>query len=72
MRITALAGTALAFGFTIHALSSPPSNAGKIFNPSLSVPDYYANNASAGVGETVALLALAAAGIGLCVTFTAD
>ncbi len=71
-RVAALAGAAVGLGFTLHALSAPPSNGANIFNPSLSVPNYFPNGATAGVGETVAIAALLAALVGLLLSFTAD
>ena len=42
----------------IHAIASPPMNAGaNIFQPSNNVPNYFPISPGAGIGETVALLA---------------
>lgn len=71
-RVAALASAALGLGFTLHALSAPPSNGANIFNPSLSVPNYFPNSPSAGVGETLAIVALVAATVGLLLSFTAE
>jgi len=71
-RVAALAGAAVGLGFTLHALSAPPSNGANIFNPSLAVPNYFPNGATAGVGETLAIAALCAAIAGLLMSFTAD
>jgi hypothetical protein len=72
LRMGALVGGAVGLGFTLHALSSPPTNGGNIFNPALSVPHYASSGATAGVGETVAILALLVALGGLAISFTAD
>jgi hypothetical protein len=71
-RTGALAGAGLALAFTIHALAVPPTNGASIFDPSLSVPNYFPSSASAGIGETVALVALVLAIVGLGLSFTAD
>jgi hypothetical protein len=52
--------------FVIGALVSPPQNAlGRLFDPSNAVPQYMHVSPGAGVGETVALLALLLAVTGL-------
>lgn len=71
-RIVATATSAIALGFTLHALSSPPTNGANIFNPAYHVPDYGSSGATAGVGETIAIAALILALAGLAVSFTAD
>jgi len=71
-RVVALGGAAIALVFTVHALSAPPSNGANIFDPSLSVPNYFPNSPTAGVGETVAIFGLLVAIAGLGVTLTAD
>jgi hypothetical protein len=72
MRVAAGAAAAVALAFTLHALSRPPSNGANIFDPSLSVPNYFPNSPGAGVGETLALLGLGIALVGLLVSFAAD
>ncbi len=71
-RIGALFAVAIALAFTLHALSAPPTNGANIFDPSLSVPNYAPNSPSAGPGETLAIVGLGAALIGLALSFTAD
>jgi hypothetical protein len=71
-RLVALLAAAIGLGFTLHALSSPPTNGANIFNPSLSVPNYVSSSPSAGLGETIAISALGVALAGLALSFTAD
>jgi hypothetical protein len=72
MRIVATAAGAVALGFTLHALSTPPTNGANIFHAAFSVPQYASSGATAGVGETVAILGLMVALGGLALSFTAD
>lgn len=72
VRVMALAGATTGFGFTLHALSSPPSNGANVFNPAVNVPQYVPNGATAGAGETIALIGLLLAGVGLLLSFAAD
>jgi hypothetical protein len=72
VRFGALVAAGLGLGFTIHALSKPPTNAPNVFNPALSIPSYFPISATAGVGETIAIAALVVAIVGLIVSFTAD
>ena len=71
-RFVATAAVLIALAFTLRALAVPPTNGANIFNPSLSVPDYASPGATAGVGETVALIGLIVALGGLLLSFTAD
>jgi hypothetical protein len=72
-RVLAAVGVFVGFAFTLHALSSPPSNgSAQIFHPDLSVPNYVPLAPGAGVGETVALAGLLLALTGLALSFTAD
>jgi hypothetical protein len=71
-RLGAALAAAIALGFTLHALSTPPTNGANIFDPSLSVPKYVSSSPSAGFGETVAIAALIVAIMGLVLSFTAD
>jgi hypothetical protein len=71
-RLVALVAAGVGLAFTLHALSEPPTNGANIFNPALSVPTYFPNSATAGVGETVALAALGVAIVGLLVSFAAE
>jgi hypothetical protein len=63
---------AIGLAFTLHAVSKPPTNGANIFDPSLSVPNYFPNAPGAGLGETVALAALGVALVGLVLSFTGD
>jgi hypothetical protein len=71
-RLATLGASAVGLAFAIHALSVPPTNGANIFNPALSVPAYFPNSATAGAGETVAIVSLALAILGLVLSFTAD
>ncbi len=71
-RFVAAAAALVALIFTFNALSNPPTTGANIFNPAFGVPDYASPGASAGVGETVAILALLMALAGLALSFTAD
>jgi hypothetical protein len=72
VRALALAAAGIALAFTIHAMAAAPTNGANIFSPSLSVPQYASPGATAGPGETVAIIALVLAIAGLLVSFTAD
>jgi hypothetical protein len=71
-RLTAAGAGAVALAFVLHALSKPPTNGANIFHAANSVPNYASTGATAGVGETVAILGLVLALAGLAVSFTAD
>jgi hypothetical protein len=71
-RMLATVAGAVALGFTLHALSSPPTNGANIFHAAYNVPQYASPGATAGVGETVAILGLVLALGGLALSFTAD
>jgi hypothetical protein len=67
--IAALAGLV----FSLDALSAPPTNgATTIANVSGGVVDYLHLSPGAGVGETVAIVALLVALAGLALSFSAD
>ena len=70
VRIVAFPACVIALLFTLHALSDPPTNHAMVFDPALAVPGYVHNAPSAGVGETLAMIALVAvlAGLGLSVS----
>ncbi len=72
IRIVVAGAAAVALGFVLHALSSPPTNGANIFRAAYSVPHYASPGATAGVGETLAIIALVLALAGLAVSFTAD
>jgi hypothetical protein len=60
-----LVGALLALAFTLRALSSPPTNGANIFNPALNVPQLVSSGATAGPGETLAIVGLLVAIVGL-------
>jgi hypothetical protein len=66
-RWCALVAAAVALAFTLHALAAPPTDGANIFNRSLGAPQYASTGATAGVGETVAIVGLVAAIGGLVV-----
>ena len=66
-RVGVLLAVAVAFAFTVHALSVPPTNGVLVLNPVAASPQYLPRAAMAGVGETVALGSLLVAGAGLLV-----
>jgi hypothetical protein len=68
VRLGTLVVCGLAVAFTLRALDTPPTVGANILDPSVTV----ANSPAAGVGETVALIALALAMAGLVISFTAD
>jgi hypothetical protein len=72
VRAGAAAAAAVGLAFTLRALSTPPTNGANIFDPSLSVPNYFPNTATAGIGETLAVIAIVVSLIGLVLSFTAD
>jgi hypothetical protein len=72
MRLAAAVSAAIALAFVVHALAVPPTDGANIFNPALSVPDYASPGSTAGPGETVALIGLVVALLGLGVSFTSD
>jgi fatty acid desaturase len=72
VRLAAIAGALLAGAFTLHALAHPPTNGANIFQPSAAGGGYVPNAPGAGPGETVAIIGLAAAIVGLGLSFTAD
>lgn len=72
IRIGAMAASVIGLAFTVHAISAPPTSAPPIFDQALNVPDYFPYGPAAGIGETIALIALLMAIAGLIVSFTAD
>jgi len=64
-RLVVLGACWLALAFTLHALAAPPTNGVLLVGPG--AKGYVARPATAGVGETLALvsLALAASGLGV-------
>jgi hypothetical protein len=68
VRAATLVVCGIAVAFTLRALDTPPTVGANILDPSVHVP----NAPGAGVGETVALIALGLAMAGLVISFTAD
>lgn len=71
-RLAGLAAVAAALAFTLHAVIDPPTNAPLLFNPALNVPNYFPQSPGAGPGETVALVALLLALVGLALPRRAE
>lgn len=72
VRLCALAAAVVALLFVAHALAVPPTNGANIFSPALSLPQFASSGASAGVGETAAIVGLMLSIVGLGLGFTAD
>jgi hypothetical protein len=70
LRIVLTAAVAIALAFVVHALGTPPTNGADVFDPATRT--YVATGAHAGIGVTVALVALAVAAAALLLSFTAD
>jgi hypothetical protein len=58
--------------FVLHALSSPPTNGVRVVNPGTLIPQYAPIAPTAGVGETVALVALLLALGGIMVSLISE
>ena len=71
-RIALALAVVVALAFVIHALSVPPANGALLFDPTLTPPGYSANTVGSGVGEVLALIALALGGLGVGLAFTVD
>jgi hypothetical protein len=71
-RLVVLGAAAIGLAFTLHALSTPPTNGANIVSPGESTPSYVSSAPGAGVGETVAIAGLLTAIAGLGLSFTAD
>ena len=72
-RLIAVFASALGLAFVLHALGSPPTNcAANIFNPANSVPSDLSLTPGAGLGETLAIIALMMAITGLVLSLSAD
>ena len=61
VRTVVLVAGAFAFAFVVHALGTPPTNGLLVLNPIAASPQYLHPAATAGDGETVALVGLALA-----------
>jgi hypothetical protein len=70
LRKVLTAAVAIALAFVVHALSAPPTNGANVFDPV--THGYVPTGAHAGIGVTVALVALAIAAAALLLSFTAD
>jgi hypothetical protein len=70
LRIVLTVAVALALAFVVHALGTPPTNGADVFDSA--THGYVSTGAHAGIGVTVALVALAVAAAGLLLSFTAD
>jgi hypothetical protein len=70
IRMVLAGAVAVALAFVVHALSTPPTNGASVFDPATRT--YVATGAHAGIGVTVALVALAIAAAALLLSFTAD
>ncbi|MFZ0387367.1 MAG: hypothetical protein WAL22_17020 [Solirubrobacteraceae bacterium] len=70
IRMMLTAAVAVALAFVVHALGTPPTNGANVFNPA--TRDYVAIGAHAGIGVTVALIALALGAAALLLSFTGD
>jgi hypothetical protein len=71
-RIGMLVVAAVALAFTLHALSAPPSNGVVLIGPAAGMAAYLPRTPSAGIGETVALVTLAIAALGLGLSLLRD
>jgi hypothetical protein len=71
-RVALTPALVVALVFVIHALSVPPTNGALLFDPTLTPPAYSANPVSSGVGEVLALIALALGTAGAGLAFTVD
>jgi hypothetical protein len=70
IRLVLTGAIAIALAFVVHALGTPPTDGANVFDPATG--SYVATGARAGIGVTVALIALAAAAAALLLSFTAD
>jgi hypothetical protein len=71
-RMTIAGAAAIAVGFVLHAISTPPTNGVSMANPATVPATYYPNHPTAGIGATVALIGLVVALVGLALSFTSD
>ena len=69
-RMVLTGAVAIALAFVVHALGTPPTNGASVFDPA--TRSYVATGVHAGIGVTVALVALAIAAAALLLSFTAD
>jgi hypothetical protein len=71
-RTTMVPFVVVGLAFALHALSSPPTNGVRLVNPGTLIPQYAPISPTAGVGETVAVLALAVALAGIALSLISD
>jgi hypothetical protein len=69
-RVAVLLGLAVALAFTIHALATPPTNGGDLFNPGLTPPAYSPDHPTSAGGEIVALVGVTLGIGGVLLSFT--
>jgi len=72
LRATLVPFVVIGLAFALHALSSPPTNGVRIVNPGTLIPVYAPISPTAGVGETVAVLALVVALVGIALSLISD
>jgi hypothetical protein len=72
LRLWLVPFVAVALAFVVHALSSPPTNGVRLVNPAAVVPQYLPISPAAGVGETVALIALVVALVGIVLSLASE
>lgn len=72
VRIGLLVVLALAVAFTLHALGAPPTSGVLLIDPAAATARYLPDAAGAGVGETVALVSLGVAALGLSASLVRD
>jgi hypothetical protein len=70
-RVTALIGVGVALAFVAHAVSVAPTNGLVLIDPA-DPSNYLAHKATSGGGETLALIGLSLAAVGLLVSLGLD
>lgn len=70
-KLTALGAVGLALAFTVHAASVAPTNGLLLIDPN-NAPTYLPHLATAGPGETVAIVSLGLAAVGLLLSLAPD
>jgi hypothetical protein len=71
-RLVVLPFIVVAVAFVVHAISKPPTNGVRLVNPRAVVPQYLAISPTAGVGETLALVALGVALVGVAISLASE
>lgn len=69
-RVALALALAVSLAFTIHAIGTPPTNGAVVFDAAAGT--WARNSPTAGAGEWLALVALAAGGAGLVLSFTVE